>query len=253
MTVDPTERFSTRVEDYARYRPRYPAGVLELLAREVGLTPDWVVADIGSGTGLSAEPFLDHGNAVYAVEPNDAMRAAAEALLGDRPGFRSVAGTAESTTLDPASVDLVVAAQAFHWFDTDAAGAELGRILRPGGVVALLWNMRRTEGTPFLRAYEGLLERYGTDYQRVRHDRISPDVLDRFFAPGYRRATLYNEQQLDREGLTGRVLSSSYTPEEGDPAREPMLRALDRLFAEHEHGGRVRLEYDTELYIGRPA
>lgn len=248
----PTERFTTRARDYARWRPGYPAGMIDTLVRRTGLTPAWVVADLGAGTGLSAEPFLARGHTVYAVEPNAAMREMAEHRLAGRPGFRSVAGTAESTGLPAASVDLVVAAQAFHWFDPDRARAESRRILRPGGWAAVAWNARRTDATPFLRAYEALVRRFGTDYREVRPELAFGDRLERFFAPGYVQDMLEYEQVLDLEGLTGRLLSCSYMPEADDPARGPALRAIEAMFREHQVDGRVRLEYDTELYIGRP-
>lgn len=247
----PTQRFSDRVEDYVRYRPGYPRAILDVLHHETGLTPEWVVADIGSGTGISARLFLENGNPVVGVEPNREMRHAAEALLGEWPGFRSVDGTAEDTGLGPASVDLVAVAQAFHWFDPAAAGREFARILRPDGWVVLVWNTRRTGSNEFLRDYEQLLVRHGTDYAAVRHDRIDAAVLERFFGGLYSRATVDNEQLLDLDGLKGRVLSSSYTPKSDDPRRAPLLDDLDRLFEEHEEGGQVRIEYDTEVYFGR--
>jgi SAM-dependent methyltransferase len=249
--MKPTERFSDRAEDYARFRPGYPPGALEVLRRETGLAPHHVVADLGSGTGLSARLFLEGGNVVFGVEPNEAMREAAERLLAGWPGFRSVAGTAEATTLAAGSVDLVVAAQAFHWFDPGATRAELVRILRPGGWAAMLWNTR-TGSTPFLREYDALLVRYGTDYQRIRHDRIGDDVLARFFGGTTRRRAVPNPQSLDLESLTGRLLSASYSPPAGHPHREPMLRALEALFHRHQQDGRVRFEYETRLYLGRP-
>jgi SAM-dependent methyltransferase len=249
--LKPTERFSDRVEDYARFRPGYPPAVLDVLRREAGLAPQHVVADLGSGTGLSARLFLEHGNVVLGVEPNRAMREAAERLLAGWPGFRSVAGTAEATTLAAESVDLVVAAQAFHWFDPVATRAEVVRILRPGGWMALLWNTR-TATTPFLREYEALLVRYGADYQRIRHDRIEDDVLTRFFGGDAVRLTVPNPQSLDLESLTGRMLSASYTPPAGHPDRAPMVRALDALFQRHQQEGRVRFEYETRLYLGHP-
>jgi len=162
---EPTERFSDRVGDYLRYRPRYPQALVPVLEEEMRLAPAWVVADVGSGTGFSAEPFLAHGNVVFAVEPNGAMRRAAEERLGDRPGFRGVAGSAEATGLEGTSVDLVAAGQAFHWFDLEECREELIRILRPPRWVALFWNTRRLTGSGFLEGYEALLREFGTDYQ----------------------------------------------------------------------------------------
>jgi SAM-dependent methyltransferase len=249
--TESTERFTDRVEDYARFRPGYPPAVLEVLRRETGLSPHHRVADLGSGTGLSARLFLEHGNEVLGVEPNRTMREAAERLLGGWPGFQSVAGTAEATTLASASVDLVVAAQAFHWFDPLATRAEVARILRPDGWVALLWNTR-TASTAFLREYEALLVRYGTDYQRIRHDRLGDEVLKGFLGGDAVHHTVPNPQSLDLESLTGRMLSASYTPPAGHPDRAPMVRALQALFQRHQQGGRVRFEYETRLYVGRP-
>lgn len=250
--ADPTHRFTSRVRDYVRARPGYPDAVLDVLREDVGLAPGDVVADLGAGTGLSAEPFLRAGHTVLGVEPNDAMRAAANAELGSRPGWRGVVGSAEATGLDPASVDGVVAAQAFHWFDVEAARLEALRILRPGGWAALLWNTRLTDGTPFLRAYESLLLEFGTDYAQVRHDRRSAAGIRTFFGGPRRTRVLANAQRLDLEGLRARLLSSSYTPAEGDPRRGPMLRRLDQIFHEHARGGTVEIRYDLDVHSGRP-
>jgi SAM-dependent methyltransferase len=246
--VKPTERFSDRVADYVRYRPRYPQEIVDVLAGRAGLTPSWVIADVGSGTGFSAQPFLDNGNVVFCVEPNAAMRLAAQTLLGGYAGFRSVDGTAEATTLGDASVDMVVVAQAFHWLDPVATRHEFVRILRPGGWCVIVWNSRRTEASAFLRAYERLLVQHGTDYGAVRHDHVDASALERFFGAPCRRDVLYNEQALDLAGLQGRILSSSYTPAEGDPRRAALLRDAERLFNEYAADGRVVLEYDTEIY-----
>jgi len=254
--LDPTRRFSDRVADYVRYRPGYPEALLRALEEEAGLGPGSTVADVGSGTGISTELLLRSGATVFAVEPNDAMRAAAEARLGAEPRFRSVAGTAEATTLPDASVDLVAAGQAFHWFDRERFRAECRRVLRPsseGDRIALFWNARQTESTPFLREYEALLRRFGTDYERVDHLRLGPADFDPFFGGPYESRRYPSEQVFDFEGLRGRLLSSSYTPGPGHPDHEPMLAELRRLFDRHQEGGRVRFEYDTELHLGRLA
>jgi SAM-dependent methyltransferase len=252
MNPDPTTRFSDRVDHYVKFRPDYPPELLPFLEDAIGLTPRKVIADVGSGTGISTELLLKHGNIVHAVEPNPQMRAAAERRLAAYPDFHSHTGTASATGLADASIDLVTAFQAFHWFDPPAAKREFVRILKPGGWVVLVWNDRRTDSTPFLRDYERLLIEYGTDYQRVRNANISPDVFDSLFAPhGYRTHALANEQVFDFEGLRGRLLSSSYAPGLSHPRHEPMLAELRRIFDRHQQEGRVRFIYDTRVYYGR--
>jgi SAM-dependent methyltransferase len=248
---DPTGRFSDRVADYVRHRPGYPDAVYTLLREQAGLAPDAVIADIGAGTGISAALFLAHGHRVYAVEPNAAMRAAAVARLGDDPNFTAVDGSAEATTLPDASVDLVVAAQAFHWFRPAEAAREFCRVLRPdgGSGVALIWNTRRTD-TPFLAGYEALLQEFGTDYAAIDHRHTGPRAIEAFFTGPVTIDTLPNEQRFDRDALRGRLLSSSYAPAPGHPRHAPMLAALDRLFDAHAEDGTVRFEYVTEIYRG---
>ena len=248
---DATTRFSNRVDAYVRHRPGYPDELIQTLRTEAGLNPASVVADVGSGTGISAELFLRLGCVVHGVEPNREMRGAAEALFREQPRFHSVDGTAEATTLAPASVDFVIAGQAFHWFDVERTCTEFTRILRPGGKVALFWNSRRTETTPFLRAYEALLLEFSTDYQQVDHKNVDAATLKRFFGGDpFQTRTFPNSQSFDDEGLKGRLLSSSYAPAAGHPRHEPMLLELERLFRQHESGGRVEFQYDTELFFG---
>jgi SAM-dependent methyltransferase len=244
-----TQRFSDRVADYVRYRPTYPAAFYQMLRDELGVSAHTAVADVGSGTGISAKPLLETGAAVFCVEPNKEMREAAEGLLGGYTDFRSVAGTAEQTTLRGHSVDLVLCAQAFHWFDRTKARREFSRILRPGGWIVLVWNERRLEATPFLREYEDLLRHYGTDYQKVRHENVDDAALAEFFGTKtYRKFCFDNAQEFDFEGLAGRVRSSSYTPAAPDPRHAPMVAELRQLFERHQIGGRVRFEYDTRAY-----
>ena len=249
-TDDGTRRFSERAGDYARYRPGYPSALIETLEREIGLSRSTVVTDIGSGTGISSEPFLRLGCTVFAVEPNDEMRAAAEERFGPVPGFRSVAARAEDTGLPADSVDLIVAGQAFHWFDGRAALPELRRILRPDGWVALFWNSRRTD-TPFNAECERLVARYAVDDRHRKCRRGEEDDVEWFFDGPIRRFRFPNHQTFDLESLRGRMLSSSYAPLPGHPSHEPMLEALGELFDRHAADGRVRFEYETELYVGR--
>lgn len=248
---DPRGRFSDRVDDYVRSRPGYPPGVIESLRSSFGLAPSWTVADVGAGTGISAAAFLAAGCSVVAVEPNDAMRAAALARLGTNPRFRAVAASAEATTLEGASVDAIVAAQAFHWFDKARFRAEAERILKPGGIIALLWNVRRIDASPFAAGYEALVREFATDYLSVRHENVSDDEIAAFFRGPYETPVFDNVQVLDFEGLRGRLASSSYMPAPGAARHPAMIDALRALFAKHERDGVVELPYDARLYAGR--
>ncbi len=253
MIMDPTRRFSDRVANYIAYRPSYPAGVLDVLVQGCGLTPEWKAADLGSGPGALTRLFLDHGCRVWGVEPNKAMREAAEELLHDYPRFTSVDGRAEKTTLGAESVDLVVAGQAFHWFDRAATRDECRRILKAPRWAALVWNDRRLDSTPFLIDYEGLLQRYGTDYAAVNNKAtVDDDALTAFFGPaGYKEAVLDNAQILDFPALRGRLLSSSYTPQDGQTGHDEMLYTLHDIFNAHQADGAVSFDYDTRIFYGR--
>jgi SAM-dependent methyltransferase len=252
MPADSTQRFSDRVEHYVRSRPSYPTAFYDFLDDDLRLPSPMTVADIGSGTGISTKPLLERGHTVHAIEPNAPMRAAAEKLLSHHRTFHSINATAESTNLPAASVDLILAAQAFHWFDKPKARAEFARILRPGGYVVLVWNERRTDATPFLRDYEQLLQTYATDYNTVRHENVDAPALAAFFAPSsFTTREFENAQHFDYPGLESRLLSSSYTPAANDPRRPPMLERLRQIFDRHQQGGRVTFEYDTRAHYGQ--
>lgn len=248
--MKPVDRFSSRVENYIKYRPGYPAVIIDFLTTNYSLSSQSLIADIGSGTGKLTELFLKHGNRVMAVEPNESMRQAAEKLLAGFENFTSVNASAEETTLQSNTFDFVTAGQAFHWFDQKLAKSEFARILKPGGIVVIVWNERRLETNQFLRDYEALLLKYGTDYKEVRHENTAGDIAN-FFAPNqFEMRHFDNFQEFDFEGLAGRVASSSYVPEPGTPAFLEMLEALRRVFSQHAVGGKVVVEYDTGVYLG---
>jgi SAM-dependent methyltransferase len=247
----PAGRFSNRVADYVAGRPGYPDEVVVWLAETFDLPRSATIVDAGAGTGISAALFLRHGFTVVAVEPNDAMRHSLIGRLGSEPRFRAVAATAEATTLPEQSVDSVVAAQAFHWFDRAAFRTECARILRPEGVVALLWNVRRVDGSGFGADYEALLREFGTDYLAVRHENVSEEELSQFFAGPFTRRVFDNPHVVDRERLRARLLSSSYVPAAGHPWHEAMLEALDALFEKYQVDGKVVMEYELRVYASR--
>lgn len=252
--MKPTERFSNRAEDYRRYRPGYPKGVTDLMRDTCGLAPGAPVADIGAGTGIFTKLLLEAGYEVTAVEPNDAMRAAAEEELSGFPRFHSVAAPAEDTGLASASFDAITVAQAFHWFDHAAAKAEFLRLLRPDGWVFIVRNQRLEGSSPFARDYEKMLKTLGERYRAIGHrDREAQAAAIRDFFPAnsLRIAQFDNPHEMDWPGLRGRFLSVSYVPVEGQPGHEELLSSLEGIFHAHARDGRVRFDQITEVHYGR--
>ena len=246
----PTERFSNRVEHYAKYRPRYPDAALQFIRGVV--PPPAVVADIGCGTGIFTKQLLSAGFEVYAVEPNDAMRGEAERSLKAQPRFHSVKGAAESTTLPDHFADLITSAQAFHWFDHAKAKAEFWRILRPGKWTALIWNERQADASTLGWKYEELLRREAPEYIETTHRNVSSENIRAFFESEEVSVKKFsNVQELDREAFIGRLLSCSYVPLAGEPGHQDIVAAAERLFDENAVEGAVSFEYETVLYLGR--
>lgn len=250
--TDNKERFSNRVSNYARYRPGYPKAAIDLLYEELGFAKAEAVADVGAGTGIFTATLLERGTKVFAVEPNAAMRQAAEEAHGANPGFQSVDGSAEETTLPSASVDFVVCAQAFHWFDIAGTKAEFRRILKPDGQAALIWNRRLPDVDTFNIEYEALIRTYGNDYAEVNHNNLRPEHFAAFFRDGaYEVRSFDHEQTFDLERLRGRLLSSSYCPLPGEPGHEPLMAALDELFEREAKDGTVAFRFSTDVFYGR--
>ncbi|WP_166246437.1 class I SAM-dependent methyltransferase [Paenibacillus turpanensis] len=245
------ERFTNRVDSYLKYRPSYPKEAVDYLYDFVGLRSNSIIADIGSGTGMFSKLLLERGSNVIAVEPNQAMRVAAERMLESNLNFQIISGSAESTGLPDQSVEFIVCAQAFHWFDHFATQTEFRRILQPGGRVILIWNSRLTKGTSFREEYDQLLHTYGTDYEKVNHKNISQTRLRSFFKEGLMHEMRFGlSQEFDFDGLSGRLLSSSYSPVPGHPNYNPMMTELRNLFDRYNQDGIVLFDYETEIFWG---
>jgi SAM-dependent methyltransferase len=253
--LDPKRVFSSRVDNYIKYRPGYPMEIIGTLVRENALAPDWRVADIGSGTGLLTRLFLDFGCTVTGVEPNDEMRAAGEQILASYPHFTSLPGSAESTGLTNASIDLIAAGMALQWFDLPRARVEFQRILVPGGWVVLVWNRMLTGPDPFMQAFTSLILAYSPGWtETLRRDGPGSSLdLPGFFGGSYRRTAFPVQQSLDWEGLCGRILSTAHSPQPDDPASMPMFIRLREIFDRYENEGKVTIDYETELYYGHLA
>ncbi len=252
-SVDPKVRFTDRVASYVKARPGYPADIVDLLRNNCGLTNSSVVADIGCGTGMLSRMLCEHAHTVYGVEPNDAMRAAAQEFLAGVQNFVAVNGAAENTGLPATSMDLITVAQAFHWFDQKEARHEFMRILKPNGFTALIWNDRKTSGSPVAEAYEQLLLNFGTDYAEVQsRGKQTLETLERFFGHSeIKRATIPNSQHLERDAFVERAISASYMPNEAHARYPEMVAAAQQIFDENRAGGTVVLEYDTNIYYAQ--
>ena len=250
--TDARQLFSNKVSEYVASRPDYPAALIDDLAR-LPITEDMHIADVGAGTGIFTKSLLDRGWRVCAVEPNAAMRAAADLTLKPYPRYRSVAGSAEATTLTDQTIDLITAAQAFHWFDIEPTRREWLRILRPQGQIALVWNDRLLTD-PLQRDLEAVFSDFGggkRDAVLAREDRSS---VEQFFGSGTARKHTYpHEHRLDQEGFTSLGLSRSYMPPRDTPEGQRALDVLSQLFQRHATVGFVTVRYRTVMSVGRPA
>lgn len=246
------DRFTGRVEDYIKYRPHYPDEVYDALLKNNVIQASGVIADIGCGTGISSELFLKQSHTVYGVEPNVEMLNAAVAYLNKYPSFKPVSAGAEQTALKEKSIDAIVCAQAFHWFNNEKTKQEFKKILTPEGYVILMWNDRKTSGNEFLKVYEDFLQMFGTDYKLVDHKQSQQaESLSEFFKGPYSELTLPNAQQLDFQGLKGRVQSSSYMPDSRHADYDFMMYCLKKIFNRYEVNGKITIEYETKIYYGK--
>jgi SAM-dependent methyltransferase len=236
------DRFTGRVEDYERYRTRYPRQVIEVLRERCGLGEIDLVVDVGAGTGMVAELFLENGNPVIAIEPNAEMRNACARNLSRFDRVRVEDATAETTGLGDASVDLVAAGRAFHWFDRERALPEFKRILKPGGWVVLLANRRARDGSEMAREYEAILLQHGRDYEQVRGGYRSFEGLRPYGDAETFEVKMPGEQRLTLEEFLGQTQSLSVTPMPGDAKYAGMQAALKEFFLKWSVGGVMRME-----------
>ncbi|NMC05416.1 MAG: class I SAM-dependent methyltransferase [Candidatus Lokiarchaeota archaeon] len=249
---DPTGRFSDRANFYAANRPKYPPVLLDKIQEFLHLGPRTRIADLGSGTGIFTRLLLGTGARVYGIEPNEQMRVQAESALASVPNFTSVAGRAEATTMPDGSIDLVTVAQALHWFKFNEARAEIGRILVPGGCIAVVWNKRLREGSLFNKAYERFLQETCPEYNPSEFMEYAEDRFNDFLNQSALRSfSVPNDQELDWNGLQGRFLSASYAPRADKRDIAQVLARLRKIFDEHQVKGVVTMLTTTRMFYGR--
>jgi len=251
MVTDTIHRFDERAADYNRFRPSYPVEMISFFTSELGLNPGDVLVDVGAGTGKLTHLLLENGNQVYAVEPNDQMRAIADALLFHYEGYRSIPGTAESTNIPDNTADFVFTAQAFHWFDVERIREEFRRILKGKSLVVLIWNVRNTHDSVFLKEYDIILRTFSSEYAARERNKIEHNKIERVYGPqGYETAYFPHSQTLSEEGLIGRVVSNTYTPSPGDGNFKELLAAVRALYDEFQENGKVQIDYTTNVIYG---
>lgn len=244
--------FSAKVADYAASRPDYPAALFDALDARA-LHAAATIADVGAGTGLLTRGLLGRGYSVVAVEPNPAMRNVCDRECGAFVRYRSVEGTAESMPLAPASVDLVTAAQAFHWFDVERARAECLRVLTPRGNVALIWN-DRDMGDPLHPALDEVFQAFGGEKRSALVAHEDRSHVQAFFGTARPDVSSWpHEHSIAIEGLIALAFSRSYMPERSTSTGAAAIESLRRVFERFSTDGRLTVRYRTALFLGRPA
>jgi ubiquinone/menaquinone biosynthesis C-methylase UbiE len=251
--MDNTNRFTGRAADYDRYRQRYPTEeILSRLRAWCGLTSDWLIADVGAGTGMLAEVFLENSNRVLAVEPNldmrDKMRACVEQHFGrPAPQLEILDATAEDIGLPGASIDMVAVGRAFHWFDQERSLAEFRRVLKPDGWVALIAADRDRDSMdpayrPQIDAFEAMMSTHGTDYTRVVRSGYSTyDKLKEYFDGEFHHTELPGQRELDWNTFRGHTMSLSVSPQPGHPNHQAFQQALHLYFETYARDGILKL------------
>ena len=248
MEIDVKTRFTKVVNEYEKYRPGYPAEAVGYLT-DNGIVKDSIIAEAGSGTGIFTELIIDKCKHIYAIEPNDEMRSIADLKLKNKKNYSSVDAVAENTTLKTSSIDFIIAAQSFHWFDIEVTMNEFKRILKENGKLILIWN-RRIDDKLFMRQYEEIIKKYSRDYNKVNHRLISDEIIEGLFKSNYKKKSFANYQEFDLQGLVGRMSSSSYSLKKEDDGYDVLIEELKELFIKHEKDGKIRFDYNTEIYSG---
>jgi ubiquinone/menaquinone biosynthesis C-methylase UbiE len=241
--------FSDKAEIYNKYRLGYPNEILQYLYG-YGFDSNSIIADIGSGTGKLTRIFVENGNKIYAVEPNDNMRLIAENDFKENKNFISIIADAENTTLQNNSIQFIVVGQAFHWFNKDETMKEFKRIITENGVLMLIWYTAKYD-TQFLKKYEEILK-FNPDYKGDIHkSKYTDEDLEKLFAKEFKKIKCHNNVEIDFDNVLGRFMSSSYSPKTGTELYNKSFNELRKIFDKYEMDNKIIFKYEMEIYIGR--
>lgn len=245
-------KFNGMGKIYSKYRPSYPFNFIDYLFTDVGISQSSIIADIGSGTGILTRQLLEKGSRVYGIEPNANMRVIAETNLKNFLGFTSVNGNAENTTIDDNSVDYITVAQAFHWFDRERFKKECQRILKPGGKVILVWNVRDNKNELVIENYE-VNRKYCPNFKGFSegiYGKINKDDFSGFFKGKYETKVFLNNLIFDMDGFIGRNLSASYALKSNDAQYNNYVNELKRIYKKYSNKGQLIMPNLTRSYVG---
>lgn len=250
MSLSTSDRFLGKTDDYIKFRPGYPPEIIEYLNKNHGFTPESICAEIGSGTGKFLELLLQNNNKVYAVEPNDEMRGAAEKSFAAFKNFNSISGNSTNTTLNDHSVDFIFCVQSLHWFASENTADEFKRILKPNSKVVIIWNKKSYEKSAFMQGIHKIFIEDCIDFLSVKLENIADhEILSLLFKDHYDHYSIETKQILNLEGLIGRMMSASYAPPQGHPKHEKFISEIKKLFQQEEKKGMVEFLYETVTYV----
>ena len=250
MSISTSDRFLGKSDNYVKYRPSYPNDILIFLNQKHEFIQNSICAEIGSGTGKFTNLLIQNKNIVFAVEPNDEMRAASETSFAQYKNFISISGNSENTNLKSNSIDFIFCAQSLHWFANEKTASEFKRILKPNGRVVIIWNKKAYKKSAFMRGIHKIYIEDSIDFKSVKLENLEDkEILTDLFKDNYDFYTIESKQVFDLESLIGRMMSISYAPPQGHPKHDKFINEIKKLFHKEAINGKVEFLYETVTYV----
>ena len=247
------DKFNHLADIYEKYRPSYPQKYVEDIIEKCHLNFESLVADIGAGTGILTRQLLHNNLKVVGVEPNPDMRKVLKKLETNK-NFRAIEGTAEHTNIENNNIDLVVVAQAFHWFDKEKFKEECKRILKPNGSVWILWN-QLDENEEIVKEQKRIDDQYTNRFQEVNgilSATKKEEKIQGFFKDNrYETKVVDNPLENNKERFIGSNLSKSYSLKKEDTNYNNYIKAFGEVFDKYSENGMVIIPNKTYGYLGK--